>query len=248
MDGNKYKSAAYKVLAEANAPLHYRDITKLALDKGLLETVGATPEASLNAQLSVDIKQKGIESLFARTKPGFYSLNKDIVMPSQPVSDKAEEATEETEKLTVEGSHTGKGGEHLVCSELLFRGFNASIMSVDVGMDIVATKDNRLFSIQVKTANLNRFDTYVFDVRKVSFERHNSGNIFYVFVLHGESENNFLILPFLEMEKKVHEKAILEVGHGNRYRVNIKFRGDTVYLGSKAHDMNYYLNNWSLIK
>jgi Holliday junction resolvase len=142
----------------------------------------------------------------------------------------------------------GKGGEHSVCSELLFRGFNASIMSVDVGMDIVATKNEKLFSIQVKTSNLNKFATYVFDVRKVSFERHNSGNIFYIFVLHGETKDDFLIIPYYEMEKKVCEKAILKVGHGKRYRVNIKFREGNVYLGNKKHQMNYYLNNWEIIK
>ncbi len=106
-------------------------------------------------------------------------------------------------------------------------------MSVDVGMDIIATKDSQLFSIQVKTANLNRFEVYNFDVRKVSFERHNSGNVYYVFVLHTEKKTDFLILPLLEMEKKVHEKAILEVGQGKRYRVNIKFRNNTITLEQK---------------
>ena len=155
---------------------------------------------------------------------------------------------EEEEKIVIAGGFTGKAGEHLVCSELLFRGFNASIMSVDVGMDIVAVKENQLFGIQVKTSNLNSFDTYVFGIRKVSFERHSNGNIYYIFVLHGEKKNNFLILPFHEVEKKVHEKAILEVGHGKRYRVNIKFRDEKVYLGTLNNAMDYYLNNWSLVK
>lgn len=246
-NGNKYKSAALKVLQKTNVPLHYRDITQRAIEAGWLETEGATPEASLNSQLSVDIKQKGAKSVFVRPKPGHYALNLTTNVPADlPEQEEAE--ADEIERLYVDSGYTGKGGEHLVCSELLFRGFNASIMSVDVGMDIVATKDNQLFSIQVKTANLNKFETYVFDVRKVSFERHSSGNIYYVFVLHGEKANNFLVVPFHEMEKKVHEKAILEVGHGKRYRVNIKFRDDTVYLGRKAHDMAYYLNNWDVIK
>ena len=247
MNNNTFKTAAYKILSKTGKPLHYRDITKLAISEGLLETVGSTPEATLNAQLSLDIKQKGIESLFARTSSGFYAVNPEIIIPNDKV-DEVEEQNSESEKINIESGYTGKGGEHLVCSELLFRGFNASIMSVDVGMDIIATRDNQLFSIQVKTANINRFEQYVYDVRKVSFERHNSGNIYYVFVLHGEKKNNFLVVPLLEMEKKVHEKAILEVGHGKRYRVNIKFRDDTIYLGTKAHDMNYYLNNWALIK
>lgn len=121
-------------------------------------------------------------------------------------------------------------------------------MSVDIGLDIVATKDNKMFGIQVKTSNLNIFKTYVFDIRKASLERHSTGNIFYIFVLHGDNENNFLILPYFEIEKLVGEKIILEVGHGKRYRVNIKFRNEGVYLGKKDNDMNYFLNNWELVK
>jgi hypothetical protein len=84
-------------------------------------------------------------------------------------------------------------------------------MSVDVGIDIVAIKENSLISIQVKTANLNKFNTYIFDVRKASFERHNANNVYYIFVLHGEERDDFIILPFFEMEKKIKEGAVLPV-------------------------------------
>lgn len=244
---NTFKQSAIEILKKAGKPLHYTEITRLALESGFLETEGSTPESTMNSQIVVDIKHKGGGSDFIKTAPGTYALNKDkkeiVQTPRILEAEKAEE-----EKIVIEGGFTGKGGEHLVCSELLFRGFNASIMSVDVGMDIVAVKVNQLFGIQVKTSNLNRFDMYVFDIRKVSFERHSNGNIFYIFVLHGEKKNHFLILPFHEMEKKVHERAILEVGHGKRYRVNIKFRENTVYLGNMDHEMGYFLNNWELIK
>jgi hypothetical protein len=121
-------------------------------------------------------------------------------------------------------------------------------MSVDTGLDIVATRDNKLFGIQVKTSNLNQYNTYVSTVRKVSFEKHGSNNVYYIFVLHTAKENNFLIFPFYELEKKVHEKAILEVNQKTAYRVNIKFRDNTVYLGNKEHDVSYFLNNWGIIK
>lgn len=244
---NTFKQAAIEILSKTSEPLHYTEITRLALESGILETEGATPEATMNAQIVVDIKTKGEGSDFVRTAPGIFTLNpnkKEIKETTKIIeAEKAEE-----EKIVIEGGFTGKGGEHLVCSELLFRGFNASIMSVDVGMDIVAVKGNQLFGIQVKTSNLNRFDTYVFDIRKVSFERHSNGNVFYIFVLHGEKQNHYLIMPFHEMEKKMHEGAILEVGHGKRYRVNIKFRYEKVYLGNMDHEMGYYLDNWNLIK
>lgn len=242
---NKFKTSAVEVLKKEKKPLHYKDITRFALERGLLTTEGATPEASMNAQIIVDIKNKGKLSDFIKTNPSTYALNpnKQIVATKAEIKEEIEE-----EKIAVESGFTGKAGEHLVCSELLFRGFNASIMSVDVGMDIIATKNNQLIGIQVKTSNLNSYDTYVFDVRKVSFQRHDTGNIFYIFVLHGKGGSNFLILPYHEMEKKIKEKAIREVGHGNRYRVNIKTREEKVYLGTKEHEMNYYLNNWDIVK
>lgn len=243
---NKFKESAIKVLKDAKQPLHYREITKLAIESGYLETDGKTPEASMNAQLSMDIKNKADASDFVKTASSTFALNE-----YKKVADNEnfrEEDTIQEEKLQIEGSFTGKAGEHLVCSEMLFRGFNASIMSVDVGLDIVATKDDKMYGIQVKTSNLNSFKTYVFDLRKASFERHNSGNIFYIFVLHGEKENRFLILPYHIIEKLINQGVILNVGHGKRYRVNIKLRDGNIYLGTKENEMNYYLDNWELVK
>ena len=244
---NTFKQAATQILKESKNALHYSEITKQALESGILETEGATPEATMNTQITVDIRNKGAGSDFIKTAPGTYALNlnkKEIEQTPKII----EAEKEAEEKIVIEGGFTGKAGEHLVCSELLFRGYNASIMSVDVGMDIVAVKDNQLFSIQVKTANLNRFNAYVFDVRKVSFERHSNSNVFYIFVLRGKKDTHFLIVPYHEMERKVHDGAILEVDHGKRYRVNVKFRKDKVYLGNKEHEMDYFLNNWRVIK
>ena len=244
---NTFKRSAIEVLKKAGTPLHYAEITRLALESGMLETAGATPDASMNAQIVVDITNKGEGSDFMRTAPGVFALNPDKKDTGE--TPKVIEAEREIEEgIVIAGGFTGKAGEYLVCSQLLFRGFNASIMSVDVGVDIVAIKENQLFGIQVKTSNLNRFDMYVFDIRKVSFERHSNSNIYYIFVLHGEVKNNFLILPFHEVQKKVHEKAILEVGHGRRYRVNIKFRDGKVYLGNMDHEMGYFLDNWNLLQ
>ena len=244
---NTFKQAAIEVLKKIKKPLHYTEITKQAIELGILETEGATPEATMNSQIIIDIRNKKEGSDFIKVAPSTYSLNtnKKETKHNKKIVEN-EKITEE--KIIVEGGFTGKAGEHLVCSELLFRGFNASIMSVDVGMDIVAVKENTLYGVQVKTANINKFDTYVFDVRRVSFERHSSGNIFYIFVLRGQEEKHFLILPFHEMEKKVHEKAILEILKGSKYRVTIKFREGKVYLGSLNHEMGYFLDNWSVIK
>lgn len=246
---NKFRNAAIEILKEVKNPLHSKEITRLALEKGILETDGATPENSMSTQIILDMRKKGKSSDFIKTGPSTYALNKN----KEPLPEKKRiremvEEKEEEEKIKIETGFIGKAGEHLVCSELLFRGYNASIMSVDVGMDITATKDNKLFSIQVKTSNLNQYNNYVFDVRKVSFEKDHSGNVFYVFVLKGENANNYLVLPRIIMEQKVHEKAILEINNGKSYRVNIRMRENEIFLGNKNHEMGYYKNNWSVIK
>jgi restriction system protein len=66
------KDAAAKVLEEAGGPLRPAEITERALKGKLIHTEGATPTATMAAQLSVDIK--GDETRFVRTKPGIYGL------------------------------------------------------------------------------------------------------------------------------------------------------------------------------
>lgn len=46
-----FKLAAIKVLRELKKPLHYKDITKRALEQNLIETSGSIPEATMNAQI-----------------------------------------------------------------------------------------------------------------------------------------------------------------------------------------------------
>lgn len=47
----QFKDAAYEILKEAGKPLHYNEITDIALQKGLLETAGQTPHATMGARL-----------------------------------------------------------------------------------------------------------------------------------------------------------------------------------------------------
>jgi restriction system protein len=69
-----FADATAFILEKAGTPLHYRDITEQALERNLIQTEGKTPQASLNAILAVDIKQKGESSRFIRVKPGVFGL------------------------------------------------------------------------------------------------------------------------------------------------------------------------------
>lgn len=244
---NTFKQSAIEILKKAKTPLHYDDITRQALEFGILETVGATPKATMNAQIAVDIKNKGEGSDFIRTAPGIFTLNPNKKEIKQTLKIIEAEKTEE-EKIIIESGFIGKGGEHLVCSELLFRGFNASIMSVDVGVDISAIKDNKFFGIQVKTSQKNDNNIYNFHIRKKSFEKFNQGNIFYILVLRDNQKTKFIILPSSEIERKIKEGAIFAVNNKTGYALSVKIREEKIYLGNKNHEMGYFVNNWGLIK
>jgi hypothetical protein len=137
----------------------------------------------------------------------------------------------------------------LVVSELLFRGYNASIMPVDEGIDITAIKGDKLFNIQAKTSNKNKFNKHVITIRVSSFERHESQNTYYIFVLR-ENTTNFLILPYHLIKKNIDEFNISKTNNKSRlsYKVKIMVDKDKFYLGTKNEDISYYNNNWNLIK
>ena len=50
----QFKDAAYEILKESGKPLHYGEITDLAIKKGILHTAGLTPHASMGALLYTD--------------------------------------------------------------------------------------------------------------------------------------------------------------------------------------------------
>ena len=77
--------AAYEVLRDAGEPLHYRELTQRILDGGLWTTQGKTPWDTVNARLSVDIRERGGESRFRRTAPGMFTL--DDAGESPPAKD-----------------------------------------------------------------------------------------------------------------------------------------------------------------
>ncbi|HZY56744.1 MAG TPA: winged helix-turn-helix domain-containing protein [Rubrobacteraceae bacterium] len=68
-----FKAAARLVLEEVGHPLHYTDITELALESGYLTSRGRTPHNTMRARLSVDVRDNP-ESLFVQTAPGVYGL------------------------------------------------------------------------------------------------------------------------------------------------------------------------------
>lgn len=80
-----WKEAIKKVLAESTIPLHYTEIAEQILSRGYYTTDGATPAASVNAQLASSIKHEGDKSPFVRTGRGLFTLkNLPDTLPTEP--------------------------------------------------------------------------------------------------------------------------------------------------------------------
>lgn len=249
-DMNSFKEIAYQILKQTNKPLHSKEITKLALQRGLLKTSGKTPEATMNTQLTMDVNRKGPLSDFKKVGPSIYALNESktqLVNEIKPDQVLAE--IESEDEAEIEGGYIGKAGEHAVLSELLFRGYNSALMSVDTGIDILATKENETFSIQVKTRNVSKTqNAFFFNIRIASFERHSAGRTFYIFVLRENHKLDYLIVPLHEIEKAIEQEFVQIVGKGKLYRITIRRRQGKIYLGRKENEVSYYLNRWDVIK
>ena len=69
-----WKEAIKRVLTESSIPLHYSEITEQILARGYYETDGATPSATVNAQLASSIKHDGDKCLFIRVGKGIFAL------------------------------------------------------------------------------------------------------------------------------------------------------------------------------
>ena len=74
-----FLQCAEKVLREfgAKRPMHYRDITAKALEKGWLETQGEHPEMTMNAQIGSDIRRRQLSrkgQMFVQHGRGYIGL------------------------------------------------------------------------------------------------------------------------------------------------------------------------------
>jgi len=68
-----FRGAAREVLREAGHPLHYWTKTEVALEGGYLKSAGQTPQDTMRARLSVDVRDDP-QTPFVQTTPGVYGL------------------------------------------------------------------------------------------------------------------------------------------------------------------------------
>ncbi len=96
-----WRKAIDKVLGSSATPLHYKEITEQIISDGLRQSLGATPAATVNAQISASIKKEGNQSPYVRVAKGTFALAK----PRTP------QATSTTPRLTPSVSESEESEE-----------------------------------------------------------------------------------------------------------------------------------------
>jgi restriction endonuclease Mrr len=69
-----FTEAAAQVLRLVGKPLHYKEITDVAIEKNLLSHVGKSPEVTMGARLAALVKKTDKDNPLVRVKPGVFAL------------------------------------------------------------------------------------------------------------------------------------------------------------------------------
>jgi HB1, ASXL, restriction endonuclease HTH domain len=79
-----WREAIQKVLQEAQGPLHYAEISEHVLSRGYYKIEGATPDATVNAQITSSIKHEGDKSPFVKVGKGIFALRTSVIDIESP--------------------------------------------------------------------------------------------------------------------------------------------------------------------
>lgn len=144
----------------------------------------------------------------------------------------------------------GKAGECAVMSELLWRGYNVNTFLVDDGVDVVASKNNMFYLLQVKTTQLGANNRVSIALNEARFESFIGFNICYVIVVRSRvnniDTNLFFIFNNKDIARFINQKRI-KAPNGNAINVKIKFVNNIPYIYDEEDEdlSTFYLNNWT---
>lgn len=235
---------ARDILRECRQPMHVNDIAKEALNSN--RNLGMTAEVfakKLSSALAQHLKLKTQKPIFAKplnkdgsSKKGIYRLKQEKTRP----------AAANVEPPSVATAFIGRAGEYAVMSELLFWGYNVSLMSVDTGVDVVACKNNQYFNLQVKTASAQDGGRFSFTIKKQAFEANDKASTFYVFVMRKKLSCDYAILPSNFLQTLL---GAGEIGNGPTLSLTITVdeRGRRYVLNGST-EINLFINNFGVVR
>lgn len=186
---------AKEIMQDNKSVMHVREITDIAVKTN--KNLGYSAEDfmdKLSSALAGHVKTQN--SIFSKPtnkngskRRGYYRLKRTATAPIAPIPViKAE---------NVSTNYSGKGGEFAVAAELLFLGYNVSMMAVDEGIDLITEKNGKFNYVQVKTTVAEEGqNSFTFKVPEKQFQANSAYSPFYVFVMREGKSLNYAVIPF----------------------------------------------------
>lgn len=170
-------------------------------------------------------------------KKGFYALK---VFRTQKIN-------VQKHRSEMPKQQTGRGGEFAVISELLFFGHNATLLPVDTGIDVISSKDDNYYHIQVKTRIWDeKADNISYSIKKSAFETNRKSNDYYIFVIRkvvsNKWINDFIVLHSSQLESHY----IKTLKNKTSFSVRFDFVKDKILMDNT--NVTHFLNNFERIQ
>ena len=259
-----YKELVEIVLTEkgnANG-LHLKDITNKIIESqsgGLFEESPLEYEdvyKKVSALLAREVRKS--TSFFTKVKnpktrkdkKGFYKIKRqNTSLPTPlPIPETISEVKPKSQSKTL---YTGKAGECAVMSELLFRGYNVNNMLVDDGIDIVASKNNVFYYIQVKTTIFEVDSKIHTSIKQVRFNDYLGTQIKYIVVarclINNLDSNMYFVFSNSDIEKFIYNRTMKIGDTGILIKIEIDpISKKPMLYDEKREDISFYLNNFKL--
>ena len=246
-----------KILLTEKEGLHVEQITERIILSGLLKGVDrADAVKKINAVLSRKAKSKNSAIIHVKNKKGGNKRGCYKIKPIEKrTSRTAEPITPSKSKIKalfpqipeITSTMLGKAGEFAVVSKLLLNGYNANIMTVDDGIDIIASQGQNVYFVQVKTSSVDLSLRCKFSVKKSAFQRGHLLDVRYILVArYGENKMLYIRLTEDKINELLHKGLV--TAEKNAINISIRFDGDNaiVYKGKEGEALNYYTNNFEL--
>lgn len=237
-----------ELMAEKKKAMHVNDIASELIEKyPHLSNSSEELARKISSTLASNIKKKR-DALFSKPKNKQGGFKKGIyrLKVSQKRTPRNYTLAEQPSLPT---TYTGKAGEYSVLSELLFYGFNASLMTVDDGIDIVASKNSNYFHIQVKTSNSTSAGKFRFTVKQKSFSAKDVTNTYYILVLRYLENHKYicdhLVIPSSEIRRLIDKRVIK---NGGSISLPIEKDKSGKYLLNSIEDLSWSLNRYDTVR
>jgi len=233
--------SAKEILAQGKKEMHVNDIAASAVASN--KNLGLSAEAfatRLSSALAANLKTK--KPTFAKPlnksgapRKGIYRLKQshapNVLPPVPPPANNL---------------FLGKAGEYAVMSELLFWGYNVSLMAVDQGIDLVASKNGRYHHIQVKTATSASDDgPFVFQISQKAFDANHNSTMWYVFAMRMKANTVYVVVPSSHLHTLRSAGAI--GGQNLSLQLTVQDKGRRYTLNGK-NDVSMFRNRFGLIE